>query len=509
MMIDNMRRNKKKISGCLMIFSLIIPLWSTLAVETYEDNVDFTPNQIISDSEMVDDDVLTVEQVKLFLKNQGGTLAEYLDPETNLPADQIIWQAGQDFKINPKFLITLLQKEQSLVTDPAPQQSQYDWAAGYSCYGGVCLDIYRGFGKQVQAAAKKFRSYLDDLEILGKYQDNAYCTFTKWCLGKPKETQDRLVILPQSKATAALYTYNPYRGNTVVDGYKIGANYNFWKIWQAWFKGPNNFWPDGSLLKSALKNTVYLVQHGMKRPFASFNAFISRFDPKNIMTVGQNEIDNLPEGPIIKFSQYSLLQNPDKEIFLLVDDTLRKFSSSEVFRTLGFNPEELIEVSDEDLTGILRGEELTLKNSYPTGALIQDSKTGGIYFVQNGVKNPIFAKEIMAVNFPKRVVLKANNKELAQYPEGQPIKFKDGALIKAKNDDKVYVISSGQAWHIKDEAAFVSRGYKWQNIIEVSDKAMALHQLAESLDALATATPNQLELIKDESENLEKKSNQF
>lgn len=488
----------------LSVIFLLIPYFSALGVETYEDNVDFTPNQIVSDSDMVAYDVLTVDQVKLFLKDQGGTLADYIDPETNLPAYQIIWQAGQDFKISPKFLITLIQKEQSLATDPSPKQSQYDWATGYSCYGGVCLDIYRGLARQVQAAAKKFRSYLDDLEIPGKYQDNFYCTFTKWCLGKPKETQDRLVVLPQSKATAALYTYNPYRGNTVVDGYKIGANYNFWKIWQAWFKGPNNFWPDGSLLKTAARNTVYLVQNGLKRPFATFNAFISRFDPKDISIVSQAEIDNLPEGPAIKFSQYSLLANPSKEIFLLVDDTLRKFSALEVFRTLGFNPEEVIEVSDEDLKSVLRGEDLTLSSSYPTGALIQDSKSGGVYFVQNGVKRPIFAKEILTANFPQKVILRGHTKELAQYQEGQPVKFKDGALVKAKNDDKVYVIASGQRWHIKDEAAFISRGYKWQNIIEINDQAMAIHQDAEALDTLATTTTSQLELIKDESENLEK-----
>ena len=229
-------RKFQKIISAINVFSLLglifLPL-SSLAqqISFYETNPDFNPNNIITDNDVMDYNSMTIEQIRDFISQQGGTLGAYLDPASNMPAYWLIWQAAQEFRINPKFILTMLQKEQSLVTDPNPTQNQYDWAVGYSCYGGVCLDKYKGFTNQIRGMANKvMNSYMADLNLKSKHKNNFFCTFTKWCVGDAKQTQDYQLIIPQNKATAALYTYNPYQGGTVVNGYKIGANYNFWKI---------------------------------------------------------------------------------------------------------------------------------------------------------------------------------------------------------------------------------------------------------------------------------------
>ena len=485
----------------ISLIAISLPFNLTLAVESYEDNPDFNPHYLLSDDEMLDYRAMSIEQIRDFLQVQGGALASYTDPANGMAAYYTIWHAAQEFLINPRFLLTLLQKEQSLVTDPEPSANQYNWATGYSCYGGICLDVYKGFTKQVQSAAKKFKEYMADLNAYGKHQAGFYCTFTKWCLGVSKMTQDKITITPQTKGTTALYTYNPYQGNTVVDGYRIGANYNFWKIWNAWFEN-SHFRANGTLLKAPDSDDVYLITDGQRRKFASFTSLISHFDPKNIIAVPQAEIDSFAEGPEIKFAQYSLLHDPTGNIYLLVDDKLRHIADMEVFRTLGFNPEEMIEITLEDAAGLEIGAELTLKSSYPTGALIRDVETSGVYYVQNGVKYPIVAEEILQVNYPGQPILLGHMDELERYPKGSPVRFKDGTLVKAKNDGKVYVISDGQKLHIKDEAAFVSRGYAWQNIIETNSEALLVHPSGSALEALATSTPA-LDLIEDESKLLE------
>ncbi|MBU1037001.1 hypothetical protein KKF32_03115 [Patescibacteria group bacterium] len=492
---------KRLFISILLIGILFYPLNFSLAtVTSYEDNPDFNPDFLIADEDILDYNSMNIEQIRDFAKVQGGTLGEYIDPEVKMPAYWIIWQAAQEFHVNPRFLLTLLQKEQSLVNDDDPSESQYNWATGYSCYGGICLDAYKGFSRQVRAAAKRFKDYMDDLNVKGKYLANYYCTFTKWCVGLPKMSQDQMMIMPQNKVTAALYTYNPYQGNTVVDGYKIGANYNFWKIWENWFES-SVFRPNGSLLKVFGSNTVYLIRNGQKLPFASFSALISRYDPKNIIEVNQEELAGFSEGPIIKFPQYSLLMDEDGNISLLVDEKLRHIASMEVFRTLGFNPEEVIQVNNEDLAELSQGTEITLASGYPTGALIRDKYTSGVYFVQNGIKYPVVSPEILEVNFPNQTVLLGHSEELEKYPKADPIKFKDATLVKAKDDDKVYVISDGKRLHVKDEASFISRGYAWINIIETSSEALNIHQSGQTLEALSTSTPP-LEIIEDEVNQL-------
>jgi len=454
---------------------------------------------------------MTLEQIRDFANKQGGTLGTYLDPASNMPAYWLIWQAAQEFRINPKFILTMLQKEQSLVTDPAPTQNQYNWAVGYSCYGGICLDKYKGFANQIRGMANKIMSsYMADLSVKGKHKDNFFCTFTKWCVGDAKQTQDYQLIIPENKATAALYTYNPYRGGTVVDGYRIGANYNFWKIWTSWFK-QLVLRPTGSIMKAVNSDKVYLIQNRQKRPFANFSAFITRYSLDDITIVDQSELDQYPIGPEIKFAQYSLLQNSSGDIFLLVDDALEHIASMDVFRTLGFNPEEIETVNDQDLAGFKTGPEITIASSYPTGELIQDAKTNGVYFVQTGVKYPILAKEIITANYPGKKILSGHSQELDKYPKGEPIQFKDGSLIKSKDGQIVYLIAGGKKMPIEDEKAFISRGYKWNKIIETSQVAVDLHPTGETLGFLDTsvlkkATPAPVPAItNDQTQNLETK----
>lgn len=473
----------------IAIYALLLPPYNAIAkqVSFYETNPDFNPNNLISDSSITDFNSLTIEQIRDFTNEQGGTLGTYIDPETNMPAYWLIWQSAQEFKINPKFILTMLQKEQSIVSDPSPTQNQYNWAVGYSCYGGVCLDIYKGFSRQIRGMSNKIiNGYLADLNERGKHKSNFFCTFTKWCIGDAKETQDQQLIIPENKATAALYTYNPYRGGTVVDGYKVGANYNFWKIWTKWFN-QKIIRPTGTILKTAASEKVYLIQNGFKRAFANFSAFITRYKIDDIKIVESAELDQYQIGQDIKFSQYSLLKDSAGNIFLLVDDTLRKIASMEVFRTLGLNPEEVEDIADQDLTGLKNGTEITITSSFPTGALIQDAKTGGIYYVESGIKYPILAKEIIKYNFLGKKIISINPLELEKYPKGEAVKFKDGALVKLHGDERVFVISGGKKLPIADEKAFISRGYDWNKIIETSETALEIHPTGGMLEYLDTS----------------------
>ena len=154
------------------------------AIPTSTQAAEFDPNFIISDAEILDSGAMGLADIQQFLESHGSYLAKYRGEDyygTVRSAAEIIYNAAtngydcsgvavdnpQDLaeakakcvktSINPRFLLVLLQKEQSLIDDPSPKASQLDWAMGYGCPdGAACSERWRGFGKQVNAAALQF-----------------------------------------------------------------------------------------------------------------------------------------------------------------------------------------------------------------------------------------------------------------------------------------------------------------------------------------------------------------
>lgn len=425
----------------------------------------FNNGNIISDYDMTNYRSMTQDAVQTFLERKSGTLKTLITPDVNgvaRKASEIIYLSAQEHKINPKFLLVMLQKEMSLVEDSTPRQSQYDWALGY----GVCDDcsvndpkllLLKGFGTQVDRGAGIQRWYLDRAN-------------NGW-LKKAGETYniDGHQVTMENQATANLYNYTPH----------IHGNYNFWKIWNSWF---SQKFPDGTLLQAVGEPGVWLLEDGLRRPFNSRSALMSRYGMGGIISVSTNELEKYEIGKAIKYSNYSLLETPDGNVYLIVDEQLRKFASNDVIRTLGFNPEEFEQITTSEFVDYELGETITLESSYPAGALLQDIETGGVFYVQDGKKHPITAKEVMLINFPHLKITPASAEELEKYPRFDAVKLKDGTLVMSKESSSVYVISNGKKMPIVSGEVFEAIGYKWENIQSVSEAGLKMIPLGNYMD---------------------------
>ncbi len=153
-------------------------------------------------------------------------------------AAHIIWQAAQDYKINPQVLIVLLQKETGLITDKIPNNFDYRKATGYGCPDTApCSEKYYGFKNQVRKAAALFSEVVSG-------------GWTNYPLGKnyiqynPSASCGGSVVEIKNLATSALYRYTPYQPNAgaLAAGYGTAAcgaygNRNFYLYFQDWFGG--------------------------------------------------------------------------------------------------------------------------------------------------------------------------------------------------------------------------------------------------------------------------------
>ncbi|MFP4514555.1 MAG: hypothetical protein ACLFNO_00945 [Parcubacteria group bacterium] len=467
-----------------LLLSTFIPSLSKAAIDP-----EFDPNNIISDSLLLDADTMSLEDIQEFLEKQGSYLASYTTEDTygtKKTAAEIIYNAatnnyncdGVDLTdtptenekalkcrriktVNPKFLLVLLQKEQSLIEETNPSQRQLDWATGYGCPDGdSCNPYWEGFGKQVNSAALQFWWYMKYPQSYNYKMGNTY-TFNN-----PYGTIETKTVTatPENKATAALYNYTPHVFN---------GNYNVYKLLKRYF--PPTRYPDGTLLQAKGEVGVWLIDNGEKRPFLTKSALVSRFDENKIVEVESADLNAYIKGAPIKFSNYSLVKSPKGSIYLLVDNKKRKFASTEAFKKIGYSTDEIQNASWQDINSYEDGAPITITSAYPTGALLQDKITGGVYWVEEGKKHPIIDKSFLNTKYKGKSIIPVEPSELAQYETAAKALFDNGELLKSPLSTAVYLIDDGKKRPFASGEDFVSLGYKWENIISTSPQVLYLY----------------------------------
>jgi len=257
-----------------LIFSLSILAGATLLAPQQDVSAaslaNWQPGNIIEDAVFTNSNTMNAAAIQSFLNSKvavcdtngtaisefgGGTRAQwaaargYAPPFTCLKdfseggktSAQIIFDASQEFSINPQVLIVKLQKEQSLVTDtwPIPDSSQYRTATGYGCPDtAACDSQYYGLTNQIRWTARMFRAIINQSPTW----------FTPYTLGQnfvrfsPDINCGGSTINIQNRATQALYNYTPYQPNpaTLAAGWgtaPCGAygNRNFYHYFVDWF----------------------------------------------------------------------------------------------------------------------------------------------------------------------------------------------------------------------------------------------------------------------------------
>lgn len=434
----------KKITLFIILLGFFI--FPTHILATTEDN--FNPHNLISDEEMQNWQSMERADIQAFLVDKNSFLANYKakDKEgVTRTASDIIARAAREHQINPKYLLVKLQKEQSLITAKNPTEKQLNGATGYGISDGcgwTCTTYLNniGFGKQIDAAAGIIRWYYENMskEIWIKRPNISYII-------------DNQLIIPKNKATAFLYTYTPH----------IQGNKNFWKIWNDWF---SQVYPDGSLLKAQTSANIYLIQDGKKRNIKNMSVLLSRFDIKMVIEVNDSELANYPDGIELNFPNYSILRQ-NSQYYLVDFDTIRPFENANTVKTLGYHPDEILDVNESDLAGYIIGQKITVDTTNFVGKLLRVKENNNLYYLKDNTLFPITDPDIAKVNFPNLIEEKINLKELTNYKIGELVKLKDGSIFGIENDNKIYVVENGKKRHIFDEQVFNAYGFKWTNIV--------------------------------------------
>lgn len=459
-----MKRFQRLIAVLGLVLTLV-PSW------VFAGTPSFDPGLILYDGELKNYTAMTSGEIQSFLNDRGGILNEMRftdrDGKTRTTAE-IIARAATAAKINPQVLLVLLQKEQSLVEATSPTLHAIDWAFGY----GVCdscskndpaLRKYRGFTSQIYGAAHRLREYIDHPE-----------RFSWIKRGKPVAISGATII-PYTNATRALYLYTPH----------LSGARSFWNIWTRYFGKP---YPDGTVLRDARSADTWRIEGGLRRKFANESVAASMIDERFMVTVPGSVLANYPQGAPIRFSNYSLVRTPSGAVYLLVDGKKRVIVSLTVFRTLGFNPEELIHVKDKDIKDYPSGPAITISSDAPYGIVYEEEETGDRFLVNAGVRHPVTSIAILNAVVPNATVVQTTATELKRYTLGSPLYFPDGTLL-TNADGILAVISGGKRQEFASLETAIALGYAPSQAVFVNNAMWDLHTQGD----LITITPSTAE----------------
>lgn len=432
------------------------------------ENASFNPNNVLNDEDILKLGDMRLGDVQSFLDSRPGILKTYRTQDIDgveKSVAEIIWRVANTYQLNPRYLLALMQKEQSLVDDPNPSQKQFDWATGYAICDSCSmndprLQDFRGLTNQLEWAAKQHRQgYLQQILARGT-------TISGKAAGKPVFISGQIIV-PANNATAMLYTYTPH----------VHGNYNLWRIWQRWFALR---FPEGTIVRGETTGQIFLLKQGERRPIKTLAIAASLVDTRKIVTTEDSRLTGYRLGDAVNFANYSLVQTPDGQRYLL-NGSKKLLIQSKAFDKFGFNQDEVLDVTVDDLKNYTDGPDITTSSTYPTGLLVKDpNKT--YWYIENNLRQRIPDTAFLTLYFRHRAARSWTTKQLSAVPQGPDYGLQDGELIRGKTSPAVYAIELGQRRAILSEQAFLELGYAWKNVITLPDRLVESYTLGAPLD---------------------------
>ncbi|MDR6904654.1 putative cell wall-binding protein [Agromyces sp. 3263] len=229
----------------------------------------FTAGYLISDFNFFNSWAMTEAEIQAFLQAKVGSCANSYclaalrvdtpnfawsfgtcDPYPGAPGEpaaRIIYKVQRLCGLSAKVILTTLQKEQTLITDPDPTGGQLRSAMGMACPDTApCDTAYSGFFSQVYGAARQLTWYTNPQSSM--YQSGRYAVGQVRSIAyDPDPGCGSSGVYINNIATAALYHYTPYQpnANALAAGWDASSdpcasygNRNFWNFYNLWFGNP-------------------------------------------------------------------------------------------------------------------------------------------------------------------------------------------------------------------------------------------------------------------------------
>lgn len=212
---------------------------------------------------------------------------------------------------------------------------------------------------------------------------------------------------------------------------------------QPWF-------PYGTVIKGK-EDTVYLYDQRHKRMFPSAEIFLSHgYHWEQIAQVDENFLTSTPDGPPMSFRDGSLIKGSDETVYVIEHGRKRPIPSVAIFEGLGYRWKNIIVVPDKILASTDTGEILTSTDKHPDGTLVKSAGEAA-FLLEAGAKRLFPTVQVfVSWGYKWQQIITITESELASYPLGQPMipqeKFyleeqRDSFALKKSNSPQKKILS--------------------------------------------------------------------
>src|SRR3989344_2467066 len=178
-------------------------------------------------------------------------------------------------------------------------------------------------------------------------------------------------------------------------------------------------YPDGTLVKGS-DERVYIFESGKLRHISSAPLFTAlRYAWSAIKSLLDQDLSGYAKADPMLFPSGSLVKGAAPTVYLLENGLKRPFASAALFVAKNFRWDDIRTVSDQELSSYYsQGQYVT----WPDGSLIRTEGSGAVYVVQKGFRRWIQTPDVfLALNFRWDAIRSVTLSELSAYPEAQPI----------------------------------------------------------------------------------------
>lgn len=185
---------------------------------------------------------------------------------------------------------------------------------------------------------------------------------------------------------------------------------------------------DGTLIKSKSRDMVYLIDKNKRRAILSLQLFnLNKYKWSDVVSLSDRNLAVYPLSKPLAYSEGSLIRGQGPEIYLVENEKRRHITSLALFKNKVFNWKKVISVSEEELLAHPIGQIVFFSD----GTLIKGS-TPEIYLIKSEKRHWIKTGEVFSkLGYKWRDVIQLSQQEINQYPLGMII----ASVIDLKNID--------------------------------------------------------------------------
>lgn len=170
----------------------------------------------------------------------------------------------------------------------------------------------------------------------------------------------------------------------------------------------------------------------------------------------------------LKYKNYIYTTKGDSKIHIIKDGVKKEISIPK-------EPSSLIVLNKNQLDIF---PSLTIK-AYPDGALVKSFTRDRVYLTEKNKRRPIFSEKLFKLKKFKWSDIKLlSDRDLAIYSLGAPITYPNGFLVSGTGPE-IYLIKNNKRRHISSATLFNQAGFKWEDIIRISQLELLAHPLGE------------------------------